>query len=398
MVSNFVGILVAIAVVGGMYASLEIQAGNPLFIQEKLAGHDTAALHTAASDHNSPDQIEAILQLGNRPGDLSRTVPMLAEKLMSHDPLAKQAAHSSLEAIGAPAAEHLKEFFDRDTMDGYRIGCSGVRAVGPACKIYMPKILDLLRSDDPIKRRCGLFALQGMGDEALAAIDDLIDCIHDEDFNNQCSACRIIEGLGANASRAEPALKTLLEVGNPSTRGWAATCLGAIGPTTTADYDLVELLASKLDVMNPIEKQRILNGLSYLGLDAKAAAPAVEPLMLQTRDRILQGHAALAYWKITGQADRPLGVIRELIKDNNTGQEGNILAGMMGSDGLPLLADLVVQLKNEDPGIRESAVEAIASFGVQAESAYYDLEKAANDSDPLVRIAARRAMTRVKTK
>ena len=68
----------------------------------------------------------------------------------------------------------------------------------------------LLVDELAMRRRCGLYALQGMGESGKSAIKEIITCVSDTDLNNQCSACRVLESFGPDAIDAEEALLKLL--------------------------------------------------------------------------------------------------------------------------------------------------------------------------------------------
>lgn len=396
MGSHLTGVAVAICVVFGLYLTMHVPIADDLFAQDELGDHSVDQLLQTAVDRKSDDQVEAILMLGDRPGDLAKTVPVLAKLTMDFNELVKNAAHASLQKIGPPATEHIRQFLDARTTDNYKIACSAIRAIGPSCKIYMPEIRDLLLRDKAMERKCGLYALQGMESEALAALDEIIVCVADEDFNNQCSACRILEQLGPDAMEAEEALLKLLKEGNPSTRGWAAVCLGAIGPTTTNE-NVAELLAKNLSAVNPVERQRVLMGLAHLGPEAESVADQVSEL-LTTRDDFIKAHAAFTLWRITGNTDSTLKVLGDLIGSPGAAQDAIDLLGKMGGDALPLLNNIVVNLGSDDAGTRELAVIAIGNMGPKAASAAPKVRELLEDSDALVRVAARQTMELLEDK
>ena len=390
MGSYVTGVIVAIGLVCGLYMTMEVPYSQSLFAQDKLGSHSVDELLAITADPKSEDRVEAILQLGSRPGDLSVTVPILAKLTLDRDELVKNAAQSSLQKIGEPAAEHVRQFLDARTLENYKIACSAIRAIGPSCKVYIPEIKELLSADEIMKRKCGLFALQGMESESLAALDEIIECVSDDDFNNQCSACRILEKLGPDAMEAEASLLKLLDEGNPSTRGWAAVCLGAIGPTTT-NTNVAELLADRLDARNPIEKQRVLAGLAYLGPEAKSVVGDVRAI-LDSKDDFIRANTAFTLWRITGDSDEALNVFGELMSSPTAGPDTVQLLGRMGSEGLPLLNKVIRNLNSPEAGTRELAVVAIGNMGPKAQSAASQVKELLNDPDALVRIAARRTL------
>ena len=157
MGSYITGILVAFCIVLGLYFSMELSIGNPVFAQDTLETETEDQLRRIAENFKSEDQIEAIVQLGDRPGDLSKTIPVLATLATVQNELVRNAADLSLETIGSPGVEHLKPFMEQDTTRGYRIACSGMKLIGPGCEIYLKDIKRLLVSDEPMRRRCGLY-------------------------------------------------------------------------------------------------------------------------------------------------------------------------------------------------------------------------------------------------
>ena len=400
MRSHFTGTLVAIIVLVGIYAAYQLSIGNPVFGQDRLGNLSEEELRVTAEDLTSRDQIEAILQLGVRPGDLSKTVPVLAKLATIHNEIIKNASDSSLQVIGPDAAEHVRPFMDENSTKGYRIACSALRAIGPGSKIYITELKDLLKDDNPIHRKCGLYALQGMGDEAQPAMEEIILCVLDKDLNNQCMACRILENFGPDAIDAEAALLEVQKNGGPSTRGWAALCLGAIGPTSS-DVDVAELLAKQLQPredgrpISPIEQQRVLTGLGYLGPEATKALDTVRE-KLNGKNQFVRGHAAFALWKITGDADEAGGVFRTLLNDSTLVNDAVFLVGKMGPDALILAPDVANSLNSSQPATRELAVTAIGNMGSAAASYKPKVKSLLNDNDPLVRMAARKAMENLK--
>ena len=400
MRSHFTGTLVAIIVLVGIYAAYQLSIGNPVFGQDRLGNLSEEELRATAKDLTSRDQIEAILQLGVRPGDLSKTVPVLAKLATFQNEIIKNASDSSLQDIGADAAEHVRPFLDDNSTDGYRIACSALRAIGPGSKIYINELKDLLIDDNPVHRKCGLYALQGMGDEAQPAMKEIILCVLDKDLNNQCMACRILENFGPDAIDAEAALLEVQKNGGPSTRGWAALCLGAIGPTSS-DVDVAELLAKQLQPredgrpISPIEQQRVLRGLGYLGPEATKALDTVRE-KLNGKNQFVRGHAAFALWKITGDAEEAGSVFRTLLNDSTLVNDAVFLVGKMGPDALILAPDVANALNSSQPATRELAVTAIGNMGSAAASYKPKVKALLNDNDPLVRMAARKAMENLK--
>jgi len=398
MGSYVTGAVIALCMLLGLYTMHESSTGNSIFSQDRTKSLSEDELRVLAKDSSSPEQIEVILELGERPGDLKKTVPLLAKLSIDQNPIVKLAADSSLEKIGDDAAEHIREFVDVNTTYGHRVSCSAMRAIGPACRIYMPQLRRLLEDDNPMHRKCGLYALQGMGEHGKAAMREVIICVLDEDLNNQCSACRILEKFGPDAIDAEESLLTLQKIGGPSTRGWAAICLGSIGPTDSGD--ITETLAKQISpgpnkrAVTPIEQQRVLMGLAYLGPEAIGAVDIVRE-KLYGNNKFIRGYAAYALWRITGESKESLIVLRDLLNDPDYMDAGIYVVGTMGADGVALIDEVGRGLRSAQSGRRELAVVAIGKMGPAAKSYRSRIRERLNDSDPLVKMAARRALSNI---
>ena len=394
------GILVALATVFCLYAGLELAAGNSLFEQERLSGVSTTSLLKTAKDRNSEDRIDAIVQLGKRPKDIESTFDTLAELTIDHNELIRFSAEASLNEIGAPATKFIRPLFDEKTTEGYKKGCSAIRSVGESCKIYMPEIKMLLKSDVAMERLSGVYALQGLGDSSEEAIEEIIDCIDDEKFNIQLMACRVLESLGPKAAPAKEALLKALEDGVPSIRGYAAICLASMDPSPD-DSKVIELIAKKmqLDVrepLNPVEHQRYLNALGRFGPKAKMHLDKIRE-KLKHRDKFIQLHSAFALYKITGKADDSMDVFKNLIEQETYAPDALELVGQMGDKALPFVPSVMNCLDSDQPGSREMALTALANIGPKANAAIGKVEELLEDEDALVRIAARETLKILKS-
>ena len=223
-------------------------------------------------------------------------------------------------------------------------------------------------------------------------MNGLIDCLHADnaqDFNMQCMACRVLEKLGPDALDAEEALLNLLEEGNISTKGWAAICLGAIGPTAS-DVDISELLHGKLKTSRVAsEYERLLIAFAHLGPEGAEALDTIRGIAGQHQDSSVKSAAAFAIWQIAGDSDEALTTLRKMIAENESSIVPIETVGRLGEQGLPLLDELIGSLSGHSPAIREAAVVAIGNMGPAAKRALPAVTKLLEDSDPLVKGAAK---------
>lgn len=394
MASYVTSVAVAVAVLAGLMGLLTYtHDGSALALQESVKDLKYAEVVEIAKDPASESRLDAILRLGEEPGDLSVTVPLLARLTVDSQELTRFAAEISLGKIGKPAAPHLKELVESDNPAEISQGATAIKAIGPGGELYLPLMKEWLTSDDRQIRKRALFAMQGMGQHSLEAIDLVIKALDDEDFNNQCMSCRILEILGPDAIAAEEKLLTLMKEGNPSTRGWAALVLGAIGPTD--ETDTAKLLAENLDAYLQVEKQRTLLGIAHLGPEAAQFEDRVRTLMNDESKHVMP-HAAYALWKVTGKPDESIVVFRELFKSRDYLDDSIEFVGKMQEEGAPLVDDIAEFLDEENEGTRELAVVALGNIGPPAAKVIGKIKPLTWDDDALIRYAAKEAIKQIE--
>ncbi|MEM9943823.1 MAG: HEAT repeat domain-containing protein [Planctomycetota bacterium] len=349
-------------------------------------------LRRLANDPKSKNRAEIIIQLGRDPGDLNKTVPFLSKlSIQTRDEMARLASEVALSELGTPAGDALRSLMESDDFDDNKAACSAMKWIGKEGSMqYLPQIQDFLLNKTSGYKRIALFALQGMGrDAAIESMDGLIVCLKDEDFNAQCSACRVLESLGPDAMDAEDALFELLENGNVSARGWAAICLGSIGPTSS-DRDVVTILHDRLKkAVLAVDYQRLMIALAHLGREAEIAIPEIRQVLETHNDQIVQAHAAFALWKVSGETEETLTALKTLFRAPQIAPTAVPLAGRMGKGGVALIDDIIEMLKSNDPANREAATIALGTMGKYAEKSLPALREAQSDKDPIVASSAK---------
>lgn len=406
-----IGLVVAGVVLTSGYVTLEMIAGRAVFSQDvaPTIPNDQLLAVLTKEGATEEERVAAILQLGDAKTDLDVIVPVLV-KWLGNKAIYRQSCSMALEKIGDAAVEHIKPYFAsefetnaygqisnvKEVLGDRAAGCSASRALGDRCKIFLPKIQAMLKADDKKLRFCALYALEGMKESAKESLDLVITCLDDEDFNNQCYACRIVKMLGPDAAKAEPKLQFLLVKGLPSVRGWAAICLGAIGPSPS-NSDNASALAKNLKTASPVELTRILDGLAGMGPRAKHVTKDIREL-LNNWDRDVQAHAAIALWKIDDDLQLAIDTIGNLLTSEGYEQDGLDMAATMGKDAFPLIAKIKSLVKSDDAYTRERVAIAIAEIGPQAKTAAPALKTLLNDEDPIVRYQAIQALKAINEK
>jgi HEAT repeat protein len=387
-------VAVAVAVISSLFGLMNYSHGNMLdALHAAVENMDQDELIEAAQSPQSKTRIDSILKLGEEPGDLAKTVPALAALTMERDELVRIAAGIALKNIGAPGLPHLKSLLESEDLNQVVIGCTAIREMDAGGKQYLPIFKKMLETGQSANRRRALFALQGVGTDSIELLDLIVDSLDDEDFNTKLMACRVLEKLGPDAIAAEKKLLQLLKEGLPSTRSWAARVLGAIGPTDKTDT--AKLLADNLKAPLQVEKQRTLLGLCHLGAEANSQATAVRQLMFTTNQHVMP-HAAYAYWKITGQTEEPLEVLKECLANPSYRDDAAEFIGKMGIEGSPLVDELAELLADPDPGTKEIAIVALGNVGVPAQKVMDQIRPLLKDNDPLVRYYAKTSIRQIE--
>jgi HEAT repeat protein len=368
------------------------QEGKIETIQDSVAQLNSDALLKMTESDDVDKKIEAILRLGEQPGDLSVTVPALANLALDMNELVRMASTTALQEIGGPGIPHLRSMMESGDDVRIVMACSAAKVMGPDGKVYLPLYREWLGSEKSGVRKRALYALQGLGSEAAAVVDELVVALDDAEFNNQCMACRVLERLGADAIPAEETLLRLLEEGNPSVQGWSAIVLGAIGPTDKTET--AEVLRNKLTAFANVVKLRALLGLAHMGPEAKSVEEDVRAIM-NDKSKHAQPHAAYALYRITGKADESIKMFKQLVEEMNTREDTLELLGKMQGDAAPMVDQLLPFLESEEDNVRESTVITLGNIGPAAKSAIGKLTIVLSDKDPMIRYAAKKAIEQI---
>jgi HEAT repeat protein len=356
----------------------------------KITSLDDALTH--AADRQSSVRLEAIIALGDMWSDEQPVRPEVIKLLMrlvapSNAELVQAAAEISIQKIGAAAMPAIKIALASKDRAQLAAACRAIKSVGPDAIELLPQLIQLLESDEPFNQRAALYALQGIGDQAFEAIEPVAGCLASDDFNVHCMACRFLEKFGPDALPAEDGLIQILQNGNPSSRGWAAIVLGAIGPTDK--NDIVPMLIARLvEARAHVEKQRILLGLAHLGREAQRAIPTVKEY-LNSRSHRVQPHAAYALYKIGDEKQVMDKVLLEALSDINERDAAfELIKRLEPEEAIALQSGLVKLLSAPEEDVREKAVLAIGRLGPAAKDTLPEVQKLLDDPDALVQEAA----------
>jgi HEAT repeat protein len=348
-------------------------------------------------------RIRGFVELAEFDGDLEKAVPVLIVGIRSNDPGISESARWAVRNSGDRLLRHIKPLLESKDWPTFRDGCELARSIGPPSS----KFVDLISSRINWKG-AGRFqnnftvgamvALAAMGEKAEPALGKVIACLDSGNMNIRNQASKVIAAMGPTGKPAAEKLIHIVKNGNTSTRGWAAQALASIG--TKATPDIVEIIQPLLNGFTTIEKERALAALAMLGSDAKTALPQIKELMENNKYRV-QAVAAFAYWRISGENDRPVEILLSLTESTATRHQAIETLGRMGSDAAndAAIDYMIERLAPDDlADEREVSVIAIGNFGPKAIKALPALEKiCSEDDDWLIRAKAKIAIAKIKS-
>lgn len=417
MLNYAIGTIVATIVLGAGWAGLEYNAGRQIFNVRPLEQTKFEDLFAIAADERSDDREEAIVELGFRDEDIKRQVEFLGLMAARRTPEVAQAAEIAILELGDKVVPTLEACFEHPLKleangivtnldEIYRprvLGCSLIRILGnEKCKKYSSKVKKQLNTKDSGLIRCGLFALRGLPETTRESEGKLAELLVDLpkrkkfNFNNQIAICQLIMGADLRSAKTEKALHETLVKGNPSVRGWSGICLGEFVDSPSGT-DNAQLLADRIESDHLLVSHQLLIGIAKFGPKAKHVRSIVAQ-KLNHRDQFCRASAALAITRIDSDPTTLRKEIKRLLELPQSEQLGIDMAMELGDGAVEFLDDFIPLTSSDDPIVRESVALAFGEMGPAAKSALMRLEPLSRDSDPLVRYAAKNAITKIKTK
>ncbi len=355
-------------------------------------------------ESRSPTQnIRGFVELAYFKGDLSEAVPIIEKGLRSEEIGIRQATEYMLTRSDSRLLDDLKPLLESDDFDRYRFGCDMAFAIGQPSAKYVDLVSAKINNADFGDKKeaynmASLLALRGMGPKAKPAIKQIVACLDSRNIHVVLYACKVIIEMGPEGKEAATKLIDIVKNGNASTRGWAGQALARIG--VSKDYDVVKILAPRLEAYNTLERERVLEGVAGLGGAAKSQLKLIKELMEEEKFHT-QPHAAYAYFKISGESEQPVKILTELATKLNTREQAIEMLGRIGPDASSATNILIkyVELDPEEITLRELAVIALGRIGPKAKDSLPALEELVNtELDWLLRIRAVEAIDKIKGK
>lgn len=399
MFSYVVGILVAGVVVFGL--GMGIRMSSPAYarqINAQLAeGKTLDELEQMLSHKYMNKKIAAITAIGQGDDDIDRRVELIGRAMgKTSDVTTLSIGSLSIQRIGDRAKPGIQKLLDSGDPEIVRSACGCIRALGTKGDEYSEAMLDLLKRGGLQDQHVAIYAMQKMSPERLeGSIDLIIDQLGAKNFNTQCTTCRLLQHMGPHAEPAVERLVKLAQEGIVSARSRACLALAAIGPVE--GYDIPALIAERLGAYSFEEKVRALDAMGILGPDATKYLGEVERLMNDPLKNCMP-HAALAYYRISGDEGPSLKKLLALLHDSQNRTAAIECLGGMGVGGTDAVPHLVVYLDDHDMAVVETTVLALKQIGPTAGEALPKLKKMLAHDDFLVATAAKEAVDAISEK
>ncbi len=325
---------------------------------------DIQALVGQLSDPDPATARSALDQLSQLGPEAKDAVPGLVEALKSTDPQVRGYAAVALERIGKPAesaAEALVQAAFDENAAVRRAAIKAILAIDPPREVTGPVVEKILLESDPsvIVPALATFAEQVQDD--VPRLREFLKKPKVAYWGAVLAA-----DLGPKAASAVPELTALLADPEHEVRLQAAIALGEIGPESAAAVpELVRLLESD-------EVQGVRFAAAFaLGKIGKGGDEVNRPLVDAARadQPILKMLCLWALAKINPEETRVVRYAAETIVKNLASDDPQLRAGAARA-----LADfeghadvvapaLVAALKDADPSVVGSALDALASIG-----------------------------------
>jgi HEAT repeat protein len=215
-----------------------------------------------------------------------------------------------------------------------------------------------LQDKDQQVRTGAAKTLSGLKDDA---VDVLVIALRNPDAAVRSQSAAILNEIGEEAARAQPALILALKDDSEGVRSRAASALAKIGPNADAVAALQQASADRSDTV----REKATTALGYVR--AEETKNAVQPLMERLKDKNdkVREQAAWALGHIGPDSKPAVGLLTEALKDPNAAVCFNALEalghiGPPAQTAAPALTDIV---KEKGAKVPFTAVDALGNIG-----------------------------------
>lgn len=268
----------------------------------------------------------------------------------------------------------------RITLFGVVLGCwllAGLAA--QAAEVTTAKLLGDLKSTDEAVRVQAIDELGARGDKAVEAVAPLTALLKDSSPVVRAHAARSLGEIGEPAKATAPALAELIKDSDETVRRQAVAAIVRINPGPNV---LLPLLVQMLEDGDPGVRMRILNAIVNRG------EKAVPGLILALKNDKSAYWACLALREIGPVGKDAVPALVERLKDKRpeVRREAILTLAVMGDASLPAVDLIAGGL--DDEATDDAAIYALARLGKVPASAETRIKKMAKSEDKMLSTAA----------
>lgn len=374
------------------------------------ASHYVKTIATSDNDRRVEKAVDALIVI-DQPA-----VPYIIKAWREHNDAAVRCRLArALEGIGPDAYEAVPVLIEAlNAIDEQQIACAAyaLGGIGHAAKPATERLAELLRSTDSSTQVNLLYALGGIGEAAADQIplvleaaerqptrDAAIDALSrmgepavravqpwlaEGTEEQRLSACKVLAGMGKNASLVLSGLRTALRDPYPRIRIEAAKALGAAGTYALPAH---QALVYQLRDDNDQVRETVIQALIQIGPSgSKELISALQDRSWRAREgaaRVIGRFSSLA------EAAR-VPLIRSL--DDPSVNVRLAVIDALSVLGESVVEDMIEQLRSDSVLRRFGGARVLGNVGPAASEALPALQKLLSDPDAIVRAEAQRAI------
>jgi len=312
---------------------------DPFTVREASRPASTAELFTRARDRRRPDRPETVRALFAIAEQDRALVGRMLEFVEDPDP-----------AVASPTRSWLW----------------GMR--GPWLHDHVPRLLELLRTADPMLRYYAVAALEHAKPEAAAAAPALAEALGDANADVRRLAATRLKELGPAAAQAAAPLIGLLEDPDAGVR---IAALGALSAARLSPDVALPLFRRLLE--SPDQKMRwgAARALGPMGVDAAPALPALIAAARDDADPYVREAAVISLGKLAAHFTEAIPPVVDAVADDTSRIRLFAVQAVreIGPGAVGAVPALVAHLsRKHDPIVREAAF-ALGAIGPDAAAA-----------------------------
>ncbi|HQX50340.1 MAG TPA: HEAT repeat domain-containing protein [Planctomycetaceae bacterium] len=372
---------------------------------------------------------DALGRIGN--GDVG-VIDALVRALADADGVVTVSAANALLHTGSPAVPAMIRKLPEEPFRNLIVDVLG--EMGPEAESAVPALVELLKTADENLKREIFIALATIGPKASAGTASMMQILGNPDAgDDRAGAAYVLAHIGEK--KALPVLKGILERSQSPqvlrSAAWSIVQLDPGNPENAAVVmpHLFPAMSSEI----PLVRKEAISAMSTLGQAARSAWPDIMEHAESDPDASVRAESLRAVAEIQAPVSETLPVALASLKDPDVtvrnasryllgriGKEAQIAApvlrealrrgdplerivsawALVNVDSTPeniqaAIPMLLAGLRHPNPEVRTEVAITLGTTGTQSKDVLAELKFAANDSDPLVRQAAKEALTKL---